>query len=84
MEATIEAIPTVVKAMGDCSHKQATPNPRKNEPKVARISEIPSADMGFRPTNNAANCGKAKPKIPNKTKNAAPIFGAIKDISDMI
>ncbi len=29
IEAIIEAIPTVVKAIGDCSHKQAIPNPKK-------------------------------------------------------
>ena len=75
--AITEAIPTVVKAMGDCNHKQAIPKPKKNEPKVARISETPSAEIGFKPTKAAARLGRAKPNIPSKTKNAALILGAI-------
>ncbi len=51
----IEAMPTVVKAIGDCNHKQATPSPRKKEPRVARISEMPSAEIGFSPTKAAAS-----------------------------
>ena len=73
----IEAIPTVAKATGDCNHKQAIPNPKKNEPNVARISEIPSAEIGCNPTKAAAILGKVKPKIPSKTKNAAPTLGII-------
>ena len=75
--AITEAMPTVVKAIGDCSHKQAIPKPKKNEPKVARISETPSAEIGFKPTKAAARLGRAKPKTPSKTKNAALILGAI-------
>ena len=81
--AMTEAIPTVVKATGDCNHKQAIPNPKKNEPNVARISEIPSAEIGSKPTKAAASWGKTKPNTPNKTKKTAPILGAIKNIFDI-
>ena len=80
--AITEAIPKVVNAIGDCNHRQAIPSPRKNEPKVARISEIPSADIGLSPTKAAAKLGKAKPNTPSKTKNPALILGAIVYISD--
>ena len=75
--AMIEAMPTVVNATGDCNHKQATPKPRKKEPRVARVSEIPSAEIGFSPTKAAAKLGKAKPKIPSSTKKLALILGAM-------